>query len=259
MPQWTKLELLTPEQAARGAGSGGPLEEAARPDPARLLQQRSTPRRQLTETRLPAQTDLEKYFGDRPLPAGLADRSANSTSVSDKIMVFSGSAVELADSVLAEASALRGLSERYGGIPGNELGPGPAATLAGMLEDHLRDLRQMQVRIQGAVAPVLNDIARERGLGASLGQDVAGYNEVQERSGGWSETCLRLFSAADRVHRNTMALFAVQMGTSPPAGQRDPTASVSQGEDQAIAELLHSLDTMKTEAEIAERELARKR
>ncbi len=220
LPAWVRTDIKTVAEASRESRTEA-SEPAAVPAPAED--------ETVTGRRLPVQQELEVYLSSD------AAGSSGSRGPPPTVNEFTNQAAENADSVLADAWALRKLAERYGSLPGK---PDPAAVamLQEMVQSHLAAIARRLSAMRTGLSPALESILRQRGLRVPGAAQAA---VSAPASGRWDTNCLRLFDSVTEIHNAVMSLFVVNLqedaGTGRAAGGRALSA------DRSVVNLLLAL------------------
>ena len=127
--------------------------------------------------------ELLRFFKDQ-------NRNESNAELQRRIADFSNASVNRANSALAEAWAIRTLSERFPPSRMSVLSPDSRSLVNSMLQDHLRSLRDGISGMSEQIGPV------ERSL-----------TEISE-PGDWHPLALKVFSLASEVHGEILRVFA---------------------------------------------------
>ncbi len=203
---WTKVEIRTVEEATEGQPERAAAEQAERAAPAAAA--------------IPIQSQLEAYFKKRVDPA----------LVSDEIASLANQASTLAQSLLADAGALRALAEAYPPRRAAALNPAFQRLLEEMFADHAAALRSQAAECRMAVEPVLATLAPQPAASTALSSSRDGLSA--------------LFDAARDAERLTILLFT---------GSTEPCAKP----EQEAARLLAALREVEMHSTVAAQEFNR--
>jgi anti-sigma factor RsiW len=162
-------------------------------------------------------TALETYFNSSE-PGATAQRITDLTNRS----------LELSESALARAWALRRLAENPSFRPPDRLSPEGKSKLALMLGVHLKQLREQTLGLRGRLEPCLGFIAGVRPAG--LAQPPGNLpGNVEDRAPDWSAAALAVFQTVSQLDRRLHEMFGAKgPGNSPDAAARQTLADFAQ-------------------------------
>jgi hypothetical protein len=140
---------------------------------------------------------------------------------------LAGQVLDLSDTMMSRAYALRRLAERFPGDAEAELGPQDLQLLRTMRQEHTAALRQQIAEIDRVVRPVLVSV---RGAGSGP--------EGDRLSGGWQSATQQLFQSARRLEKLLAGVFgAAAVDTSARPEEQLPSQVLS-----ILAELRARID-----------------
>jgi hypothetical protein len=160
---------------------------------------------------LPIQPELEQYFRVLKTPGQARQPGAGSREVHLRIADLSNQAVSGSEAIMAEAWALRRLSESYPKKEMGELQVSSIWLLESMVRDHIEALNREVNQTRSLLDPVLLWILEENSSSQAARSELSGTESTTSTNDpqpSWNTSALMLFGRLERVRELIQGLFA---------------------------------------------------
>ncbi len=165
----------------------------------------------IEDSHLPIQAQLEEYFKALTTPRETSQATGGAREVYLKIAELSNRAVSLSEGMLAEAWALRRLSESYSDKEKTELQVSSKWLLESMVRDHIEALSREVSQTRSLLGPILLWILEDASSSRTtqtepVSKDPAASTGDAQPS--WNASALTLFGRLDSARGLIQGLFA---------------------------------------------------